>query len=839
MPTVVDRDRLLHLLRESFGHRDFRPGQEPVVAHTVSQRDVLVVMPTGAGKSLCFQLPALYLPGLTVVVSPLIALMKDQVDSLQTLGIAATFINSSISIEEREARLEASIRGENRILYVAPERFRNSSFTQRLAEAEIALFVIDEAHCLSQWGHDFRPDYLRLGTVRNRLGRPTTLAATATATDRVRDDIIQTLELDDPAVFVTGFDRSNLQLEVQHPRSRASKDALLQQELAAMGRPALVYCATRRSVERVTQFLQRRGERVAGYHAGLDPEERTRIQNHFMAGHYSIVAATNAFGMGIDKDDVRAVIHDDIPRTVEAYYQEIGRAGRDGKPSRILLLYRPEDRGIQDFFINNSYPPEWAVIATWQALSDEGQPTVFRSRSSLAEALGQGASERMVGSAMVVLEREGWLRRLPVREGLTLVTFTAQGDDGAPKRAGLPRDLWQELTRLRRSGGHPLHGGNSRSAPPRQTDEFWASLGAESRPNPEEGSEPETRGPQNIAVHLPTLCEQLGVPRTRLSGALRRLQELGLLRSESGERCSGAKLLRLDREFDLDFGPLRARRDHELQKLDKMLSYAETEACRRAAILTYFGETPPWESCGNCDVCVGEDRSSTTTPAALTGAAETMARKALSCVARMGNGHSISMVGKVLKGSASKTVRSSSFADLSTFGILRELTQDEISQVLRALIRSGCLVETSVSRSVRGYERSYRVLNLAELGRRVMRQEEPDFTMVFPPVGALRPRHTGTRAARRGLRANEEALTRESMALFEKLREVRAARAEDEGVPPYAMGNNRLLRAIAKSLPESRGAMLELPGCGERMFDKVGHLYLEVVQAFASNSEGS
>ena len=798
--------------------------------HAVSGKDLLVVMPTGAGKSLCFQLPALYLGGLSVVVSPLIALMKDQVDGLEQLGISATFINSSIPIEERDSRMEAALRGDIRLLYVAPERFRSQTFLRRLAGGPISLFVIDEAHCLSQWGHDFRPDYLRLGKVREALGNPPTLAATATATERVRTDIIETLQLSAPGVFVTGFDRPNLGLRVKHPRSRPDKERILQAELASVGRPALVYCATRRSVEKVQTLLRGGKDKVGIYHGGLDPAERTRVQNAFMAGRYNVVAATNAFGMGIDKEDIRAVVHFDIPRTVEAYYQEIGRAGRDGQPSTISLLFRPEDRSIQEFFIDNSHPPEWVVSSTWEALTRPGTSTVFRSHKALAEEIGNRASDRMVSAALVVLEREGWLQRLPVREGLTLVAFESLGDDRGPGRAGLPKELWEQLCRLREQGGHPLSGGPA--TPPPKTDEFWSS----GSPFDEAELPTNTRTlPRSMAVHLPTLSQDLDVSRARLTTALRRLTELGLLRTEPGERCSGARLLGLHREFDLDFGPLRTRRNHELKKLDQMMAYAEYDRCRRATILEYFGEPPPWDSCGNCDACLSGAHGDAATPQALQGEAETMARMALACVARMGNGHSVTKVAKVLKGSSAKDLRGSNFEQLSTFGLLRHLTQDEIVQVLRSLSRAGCLVETTVSRSVRGYERRYRVLNLAELGERVMRQEEEGFTMIFPPVGSLRPRSRSARSRAGGDRAEHQPLTGDTAALFEQLRKVRAALAESEGVPAYAMGTNRLLRAIADARPLDRALMLELPGCGERMFDKVGQHYLEVVRVFSES----
>jgi ATP-dependent DNA helicase RecQ len=824
------RTRLKTLLSEVFGHRDFRPGQEPVISHVASGGDALVVMPTGAGKSLCFQLPALHRDGVTVVVSPLIALMKDQVDSLHKLGVATTFINSSISHEEQRERMDQVLAGTIKLLYVAPERFRGGGFARKLADATVALFVVDEAHCVSQWGHDFRPDYLRLGAVRHTLGDPPTVACTATATPQVRDDILAALNLEAPGVFVTGFDRTNLKLSVLPARSRANKEELLKAELERVGRPALIYCATRRSVERLTELLSGAGEQVDGYHAGLDPAERTRIQDGFMGGRTPLVVATNAFGMGIDRADIRAVFHFDIPRTIEAYYQEIGRAGRDGRPSDIGLLYRSQDRRIQEFFIDNNHPPEWVVTGTWEVLEAAEGATVFQSNRAIAEHIGNQASDRMVGSAMIVLEREGWLRRLPVREGLAHVTFCPVDPDRAPARKGLPRELWMELCRLRKVGGHPIELDRYGAPPPRGTDEFFDSLGAAGQ---ERLTLPEPALPDHMAVHLPTVTGALDASRGRLGAAIRRLEELGLVVVEFGDRCSGARLLRKGQEFDLDFAPLRHRRAREIGKLDRMIAFAEAESCRRRAILMYFGEEPDWPTCGTCDVC-RRGGGRVVVPQLLGGEAETIARKTLACIARMGNGHAATVVTKVLTGSAAKNIKLAGHHRLSTFGLLSNLTQDEVGEVLRALVRSGCLVETEVSKKVSGFDRRWRVLNLSQLGARVMRQQEEGFEMVFPEVGPLAPRKVPVgRSIRARAAAADAMLSLEERGLYDKLREVRAALAQSENVPPYTMGGNRLLREIARAMPTTKAEMLALPGCGERMFDKVGHAYVEVIEAFS------
>ena len=349
---------LLTPLHRHFGHRTFRSGQQQVVAAVLSGRDVLAVMPTGSGKSLGYQLPAVILPGTTLVVSPLISLMKDQVDELNRRGIPSGALHSMLSSDGRRAVLDAARSGRLRLLYVAPERFASDEFVRLLRELTVARFVIDEAHCVSEWGHDFRPDYRRLRaaaaacrTVDGRFARPPIAAFTATATPEVRDDIVAMVGLETPEILVAGFDRPNIRLRVERVEDEEEKHALLPQLVS--GRRALVYAATRRSTEAAAATLREAGVQAAAYHAGLKDEERTRVQDAFAAGSLGVVCATNAFGMGIDRPDVDAVIHFAIPGSVEAYYQEIGRAGRDGRPATATLLWDCADVATRQFLIDS------------------------------------------------------------------------------------------------------------------------------------------------------------------------------------------------------------------------------------------------------------------------------------------------------------------------------------------------------------------------------------------------------------------------------------------------------------------------------------------------------
>ena len=356
----------LGVLREVFGYPELRDGQARVL-DTLRGADVLAVMPTGSGKSLCYVLPALEL-GRTVVVSPLIALMQDQVETLEAAGVAATFINSNLNRGEQNQRYQAFVRGETQLLYVAPERFANPLFTQGLARAGVELFAVDEAHCISEWGHNFRPDYLQLGEIRERLGQPRTLALTATANPQVRRDILQRLGLAGSAhEVVTTVDRPNLTFAVVPLAGMPERRQwLVDYARARQGQSGIVYARTRRNVEEIAATLQAAGVEAEAYHAGLDRVHRSAVQRRFTVGETPVIVATNAFGMGIDKPDVRFVVHVQLPPRIEAYYQEAGRAGRDGDPAECTLLYARRDRAAQQRFIDMEHPDDATVRDAWR-----------------------------------------------------------------------------------------------------------------------------------------------------------------------------------------------------------------------------------------------------------------------------------------------------------------------------------------------------------------------------------------------------------------------------------------------------------------------------------------
>ncbi|MEB3357158.1 MAG: DNA helicase RecQ [Synechococcales bacterium] len=356
-------------LKHYFGYERFRPGQQHIIEAALQNRDVLAIMPTGGGKSLCFQLPALLKPGLTVVVSPLIALMQDQVEALQSNGIGATFINSSLTLEQMRERQQQILSGQIKLLYIAPERLFQERFSAFLDTVQqrigLAGFAIDEAHCVSEWGHDFRPEYRDLRRLRHQYASTPMIALTATATERVRQDILTQLELREPFVHVASFNRANLYYEVR-PKRKQSYTELLALIRQVDGGSGIVYCLSRRRVDELTVRLQEDGISVLPYHAGLGDEERSRNQTRFVRDDVQVMVATVAFGMGINKLDVRFVVHYDLPRNLEGYYQEAGRAGRDGEPAQCLMFFSYADIRTVDYLIDQKPDPDEQRIARQQ-----------------------------------------------------------------------------------------------------------------------------------------------------------------------------------------------------------------------------------------------------------------------------------------------------------------------------------------------------------------------------------------------------------------------------------------------------------------------------------------
>jgi ATP-dependent DNA helicase RecQ len=558
-------------LKTHFGYPDFRPGQARAVSAVLEGRDTLVILPTGGGKSICYQVPALLLPGLTVVVSPLISLMKDQVDALTARGLPAAFVNSTLSSGEVSDRLARAQRGELKLLYVAPERFDFANTAERIAKMGVSLLALDEAHCISEWGHDFRPSYLRMAQVRERLGNPPVVALTATATPEVRKDIARQLKLRDAETVITGFDRVNLRYHVVPTRSDDEKDEALVRAIRDAEGLAVVYASTRRAVERVARVLEKARIPSVAYHAGLDDRHRKDVQEAFMREDVRAIVATNAFGMGIDKPNVRLVIHHAMPGTLEAYYQEAGRAGRDGLPSDCVLLHSFPDRFTHEFFIKGAYPERAVVERVYNAIARDADRTgklEDLDPERLALRASGKTSPREVESVLRILVAAGALLRESESASRVQVRLLATAD--RIKRE-LGPDHAMELAILRAlwkiGGGERLYSG--------------------------------------VTVDLATLPPGLGAPQTTLPmlESLQRRHFVTVERDGGGARLvqPGAPLS----SIPIDWDTLDRRRRGDLAKLDAVQQYAYTRNCRRGFVLRYFGDPAARATCGACDNCMG------------------------------------------------------------------------------------------------------------------------------------------------------------------------------------------------------------------------------------------
>ncbi len=600
--------RILTFLKSNFGYDEFRPLQEDIVRTILDKKDCLVLMPTGGGKSLCFQLPSLVMGGTTLVVSPLIALMKDQVDALTAHGISAAYLNSSLTPREQHDVCERASLGQIKLLYVAPERFAVAEFKTLLRDMHIQLVAIDEAHCISEWGHDFRPDYRNLAQVRRLLPGVPVVALTATATARVREDIVSQLSLAGSPQFVGSFNRQNLRYSII-PKTDSSRRIcqLLRKNNEA---PAIIYCFSRNGTESLAEKLVAEGFKALPYHAGLSPKVRQRTQEKFIRDEVPIIVATIAFGMGIDKPDIRLVIHADLPKTLEGYYQETGRAGRDGLQSECVLLYSPGDLGKHLFFIN-------------------------------------------------------------------------QIDD--------------------------------------------------------------------------------------------------------------------DQE-----------RERAKENLYTMAAYCESYLCRRAFVLTYFGERWEKESCDNCDRCSSSQNTFDGTE---------IAQKILSCVLRTGQRFGVSYVLDVLKGSHSQAIVDRKHDALSVYGIVKkEFSKDELRQIISQLLAKRLLVKT---------EGEYPIVQVSESGR-LWLSERKSISLLRPDAARAAGKQTPPKKI-----IGEDPVTYDRE-LFELLRALRKSIAEEKNVPPFIIFGDRTLQQMATYYPQSEPSLANIFGVGAQKLKAFGPRFLACITSYAN-----
>jgi len=570
------KDERFRVLSEKFHFSGFRKWQEEIIDTLLTKHDVVVVMPTGSGKSLCYQLPALLLDGVTLVISPLIALMKDQVDGLVQNQVPATFINSVLTPSEQWQRLREIQQGRYKLVYIAPERFRNQGFMEGIQSCRVSLFAVDEAHCVSEWGHDFRPDYLRLKGAIEKMGHPPTAALTATATPDVRRDIMTQLGLKQPITFVAGFDRPNLCFQVKRVEGDTDKIEAILALLKTDAKRGIIYAATRKNVETVTEALRSRGYKAGSYHAGMEMESRKSVQDRFMEGALPVVVATNAFGMGIDKADLRFVVHYDIPGSPEAYYQEVGRAGRDGKPATCLLLFNYADTFTQEFFIDGSYPPRDTIERTYEVLCDIGTDEIEMTQKVLAGRLGgKKTNEMAISSCLKILEKAGYIERGSEGEHQARVTLRIE-----------PEDLRRQVE------GKGTH--------QKEIVNYCLDV--------LEGLKDRT-----LLVDLDEMAKNVNSSTDQLRRHFSALHQTGSMEYRPPFRGRGLKILTRApvSKLNISFQEIERRGVFERKKLRKMIDYAYSDQCLRGFILEYFGERIDRKNCDNCSSCLDKGKTRT------------------------------------------------------------------------------------------------------------------------------------------------------------------------------------------------------------------------------------
>ncbi len=558
--------QLKDLLKIHYDYSEFRFGQEQAIINILEQKNTVVIMPTGGGKSLIYQLPSLILEGVTIVISPLIALMKDQVDSMEKIGIPATFINSSLSPNETRERIEGIKNNSFKLVYIAPERFYSQDFINLLNDIKISLFAIDEAHCISEWGHDFRPSYMRLKEIIKLVGNPTVLAVTATATPEVRKDIIKQLELKDPKVIVTGFNRPNLKFGVIKA-SDAEKFTRILDIASQIKGSGVIYAGTRQKVEDLLNYLSENGINAIGYHAGMDPESRKYIQNEFMKGNAQVIIATNAFGLGVNKPDIRFVVHFDMPGTIEAYYQEAGRAGRDGKQSYCILFYSPADRYLREFFISGDNPPPKVITQIYEALLAYESDAILATYADLLESIVDNVPDMAIGTALKILEKENYISRSHEKTGMAFIKFLHDADNIKNRLSAKAKIQNQALSGFIKNFGDELMDG--------------------------------------VEFSHEEIASIANVKREAITRLVKKLNDENLIEYRPPFRGTEIKILQRVKpeELNIDFKALKEKHKRELNKLDQMENYIYDNGCRKKYVLDYFADNGA-QACGICDNCV-------------------------------------------------------------------------------------------------------------------------------------------------------------------------------------------------------------------------------------------
>jgi ATP-dependent DNA helicase, RecQ family len=568
-------------LLKYFGYKKFRPGQEEIINSIITGNNVLAVLPTGAGKSICYQIPSIVGKSFSLVISPLIALMKDQVDSLNAKETIAAFINSSLDYNETEMILNETENGKYKLLYVAPERLENLTFAERIKRMNPSYLFVDEAHCISEWGHNFRPSYRKIKEFIDFAEIKSISAFTATATPEVEKDIVFQLGLKDPKVFVRGFDRENLLINVIQTKQKKEKTL---EFVSKYGTPAIIYTASRKKAEEISEYLNLHKIKCSYYHAGLSSIERKHVQESFLNDKVPVIAATNAFGMGIDKKDIRLIVHFNAPGSIEAYYQEIGRAGRDGKVSNTFLLYDESDIDLQEFLIATSNPDIKTVQNIYEAILDykrisigtKPEQEIEIDNDFLTLVLRRQIPKGILKASLKILENAGYLREVSNYEKKYQVQFLFETNKLKEFVKNTSSTNFREiiLFLLRKTGGVIFT--------------------------------------KKMQIDLTSLSNEINLPESIIDDTLRSLDDLGILSYYVPPVKDSVFVThpRVDVKYlKLDMSSVNENYYHQMKKLDSVKQFVNSAGCRFKFILNYFGDEEDYQRCGRCDNCNENDSS--------------------------------------------------------------------------------------------------------------------------------------------------------------------------------------------------------------------------------------
>lgn len=643
------------VLRSTFGYDDFRLGQQDIVTAVLQGRDVLAVLPTGGGKSLCYQIPALMFPACTLVISPLVALMTDQVQRLQQHGVAAACLHSGVPSGDVNQILYDAHLGKTKLLYIAPERLESSQFLSALSTVPLSLLAVDEAHCISEWGHDFRVAYRTIPKIFEHRARTPIVALTATATPDVRDDICSSLQLQKPIVIVRGFSRPNLSFRVENTPHKTEFVTQLAKQYPSD--PILVYAGSRRRVDTMVDELRKRSIMARGYHAGKPSAERAAIQGDFVNGRANLLIATNAFGMGIDKPDIRHVVHTDLTLTIEAYYQEAGRAGRDGKPSVCTLLYCSEDKRLMDFFIECTYPEEAEIRTVLKYLTfrmkggSVGQVVLADDRSIAADLHQPVARVRGV---LAALERNGALVRTnPTGTAMLLQRAThARLREFAEQQPASRRTAVQAIVRALQGSG------------------------------PEMG----------ISFHVPAFLKKHGLSPHEFQQAVRAMTLIRLIQFREPDQGGGLVVVAdyvTGGTLPVEMETIHQRRNHAVVKLSAMIGYATTPQCKRNYVLRYFGDSEAVGTCGMCSSCTGD------TGVKAINVPHDDYLTVVRCVHELNGRFGRNVIADVLSATVSEQVVKYRLDRATSWGAFREYSRSRVLRLVDEAITENLLVRSS------------------------------------------------------------------------------------------------------------------------------------------------